>query len=62
MIPGTNNLGNIKDLSGGGVSARDNMTGSTDAYRAYASPSDFASDYASLIARKYRAQLAPVPT
>lgn len=53
VIPGTNNLGNIKDLSGGGVSARDNMTGSTDAYRAYASPSDFASDYASLIARKY---------
>jgi len=53
VIPGTNNLGNIKDLSGGGVSARDNMTGSTDAYRAYASPGDFATDYASLISRKY---------
>ncbi|HHT8835101.1 TPA: glucosaminidase domain-containing protein [Burkholderia cenocepacia] len=53
VVPGTNNLGNIKDFSGGGVSARDNMTGSTDAYRAYASPSDFASDYASLISRKY---------
>ncbi|KUZ35282.1 glucosaminidase domain-containing protein [Burkholderia territorii] len=53
VIPGTNNLGNIKDLSGGGVAARDNMTGTTDSYRAYASPSDFASDYASLIARKY---------
>ncbi|WP_321967666.1 glucosaminidase domain-containing protein [Burkholderia cepacia] len=53
VIPGTNNLGNIKDFSGGGVAARDNMTGSTDAYRAYASPSDFASDYASLISRKY---------
>jgi len=55
VVPGTNNLGNIKDLSGAGVSARDNMTGSTDAYRAYASPSDFASDYASLIARRYPA-------
>ncbi|EKS9798229.1 MULTISPECIES: glucosaminidase domain-containing protein [Burkholderia] len=53
VIPGTNNLGNIKDFSGAGVAARDNMTGSTDAYRAYASPSDFASDYASLISRKY---------
>ncbi|RQY67283.1 hypothetical protein DF109_08015 [Burkholderia stagnalis] len=53
VIPGTNNLGNIKDFSGGGVTARDNMTGSTDAYRAYATPSDFASDYAGLIARKY---------
>ncbi len=53
VVPGTNNLGNIKDLSGGGVSARDNMTGSTDAYRAYASPGDFATDYASLISRKY---------
>lgn len=53
VIPGTNNLGNIKDFSGGGVAARDNMTGSMDAYRAYASPSDFASDYASLISRKY---------
>ncbi|MDR8069428.1 glycoside hydrolase family 73 protein [Burkholderia cenocepacia] len=53
VIPGTNNLGNIKDFSGGGVAARDNMTGSTDAYRAYASPSDFASDYAGLISRKY---------
>ncbi|RQS88077.1 glucosaminidase domain-containing protein [Burkholderia seminalis] len=53
VIPGTNNLGNIKDLSGSGVYARDNMTGSTDAYRAYATPSDFATDYASLISRKY---------
>lgn len=53
VIPGTNNLGNIKDFSGGGVSALDNMTGSTDSYRAYASPADFASDYAGLISRKY---------
>ncbi|MDN7654308.1 glucosaminidase domain-containing protein [Burkholderia multivorans] len=53
VIPGTNNLGNIKDMSGGGVSARDNMMGTTDSYRAYASPADFAADYASLISRKY---------
>lgn len=53
VIPGTNNLGNIKDFSGGGVSARDNITGSTDSYRAYASPADFASEYAGLISRKY---------
>ncbi len=28
IIPGTNNLGNIKDFSGSGVSAKDNATGS----------------------------------
>lgn len=53
VVPGTNNLGNIKDFSGGGVSARDNMTGSTDNYRAYSSPDAFAADQASLLARKY---------
>ncbi len=53
IIPGTNNLGNIKDFSGAGTSATDNMTGSRDKYRTYASPADFASDYASLIQRKY---------
>lgn len=53
VVPGTNNLGNIKDMSGGGVAARDNTTGSTDNYRAYASPDAFASDQASLLARKY---------
>ncbi|MDP9892595.1 hypothetical protein J2W32_000961 [Variovorax boronicumulans] len=53
IIPGTNNLGNIKDFAGGGVAATDNMTGSRDKYRAYASPEAFASDYASLIQRKY---------
>ncbi|WP_186166466.1 glucosaminidase domain-containing protein [Burkholderia gladioli] len=53
VIPGTNNLGNIKDFSGGGVAARDNMTGSNDRYRAYADPQAFADDYASLLARKY---------
>ena len=55
IIPGTNNLGNIKDFSraGTGVAATDNMNGSKDKYRAYATPDDFARDYASLIGRKY---------
>lgn len=53
MIPWTNNLGNIKDFSGRGVSARDNMTGSRDAYRAYATPDAFGDDYVSLITRRY---------
>ena len=55
IIPGTNNLGNIKDFSGSGsgVPATDNMNGSKDKYRAYATPDDFAKDYASLIERKY---------
>ncbi|MBN3777450.1 glucosaminidase domain-containing protein [Burkholderia sp. Ac-20345] len=53
VIPGTNNLGNIKDFSGGGVRARDNATGSNDAYRAYATPNAFADDYAAMIQRRY---------
>jgi N12 class adenine-specific DNA methylase len=53
VIPGTNNLGNIKDFSGGGVAARDNQTGSTDRYRQFASADDFANHYVDLIARKY---------
>lgn len=53
IIPGTNNLGNIKDFAGGGVAATDNMTGSRDKYRTYATPEDFADDYSSLIQRKY---------
>ena len=53
VIPGTNNLGNIMDFSGKGVKAVDNQTGKTDAYRQYASTSDSAKDYASLLARKY---------
>jgi hypothetical protein len=53
VVPGTNNLGNVKDFSGGGVAATDNATGSTDNYRAYSSPDAFAADQASLLARKY---------
>ena len=49
VIPGTNNLGNIKDFSGGGVAATDNMTGSRDKYRRYETPDAFADDYAKLL-------------
>ena len=61
VIPGTNNLGNIKDFTGRGARARDNMTGSDDAYRVYSSPMEFADDYASLIRRKYPAALNTGP-
>lgn len=50
VIPGTNNLGNIK---GKGVSATDNQTGTSDQYKAYASPQDFGNDFSSLISRNY---------
>lgn len=49
VIPGTNNLGNIK---GPGVAAKDNMLGTTDTYRKYATPEAFAEDYAKLIGKK----------
>lgn len=55
VIPGTNNLGNIKDFTGKGVGATDNMTGSRDKYRAYETPDQFVDDYVSLIQRKYPA-------
>lgn len=54
VVPGTNNLGNIKDFSGEGPAATDNMTGSRDSYRAYASPDVFGDDFAGLIGRRYR--------
>ena len=54
VIPGTNNLGNIKDFSGRGVEATDNMTGSRDGYRAYADYNAFGDDYASLLERRYK--------
>lgn len=53
VIPGTNNLGNIKDFSGGGVRAYDAVEKSNDAYRQYKTTSDFAKDYAGLLSRKY---------
>lgn len=57
VIPGTNNLGNIKDFSGGGVLATDNMTGSRDAYRKYGSAEDFGDDFAGLLARRYKSAI-----
>lgn len=51
VIPGTNNLGNIK---GPGVAAKDNQTGSVDQYRAYSSPLDFGNDFVNLIANNYK--------
>ena len=50
VIPGTNNLGNIK---GAGVSARDNQLGTTDTYAKFDNPDAFADNYADLIQRKY---------
>lgn len=54
VIPGTNNLGNIKDFSGRGTAATDNMTGSVDKYRTYDTPDAFGQDFAGLIGRKYK--------
>ncbi|AOJ31425.1 glucosaminidase domain-containing protein [Burkholderia metallica] len=51
IIPGTNNLGNIK---GPGVAAKDNQTGAVDQYRAYPSPLDFGNDFVNLIANRYQ--------
>ncbi|WP_146125266.1 glucosaminidase domain-containing protein [Burkholderia multivorans] len=53
VIPGTNNLGNIKSTNGKGVSAVDNQTGSTDTYNAYPDADAFASNYVNLIKSKY---------
>jgi len=52
IIPGTNNLGNIKDFSGGGVTAKDNQNGSVDKYRAYESADAGADDFAKLLQNK----------
>lgn len=49
VIPGTNNLGNIKDFSGNGTAATDNMTGSRDKYRTYQSVDQFADDFSNLV-------------
>lgn len=57
VVPGTNNLGNIKDFAGGGVAATDNMTGSNDNYRAYATPDEFGQDFAGLLGRRYQSAM-----
>jgi hypothetical protein len=53
IVPGTNNLGNVKQFDGGGVEAIDNMTGSLDRYRKYGSDVDFAKQWAEMLKRKY---------
>ena len=53
VVPDTYNLGNIKDFSGKGVEATDNVTKTKDRYKKYASPEEFGKDYANLIKTKY---------
>lgn len=54
VIPGTNNLGNIKAVAGqGGVAATDNMTGERDNYLQFADANGFADHYAGLVNRRY---------
>lgn len=57
IVPGTNNLGNIKDFSGKGPKAVDNLTKTTDAYRQYETVDDFGDDFAGLLSRRYRTAL-----
>lgn len=50
VIPGTNNLGNIKAVNGqAGTAARDNQLGTTDKYANYDSPQAAAQAYADLL-------------
>ncbi|MBU3577605.1 glucosaminidase domain-containing protein [Polynucleobacter sp. UK-Kesae-W10] len=54
VVPGTNNLGNIKDFSGAGAKAVDNYTKTTDAYRSYKTADDFGNDFAGVIERVHK--------
>lgn len=53
IIPGTNNLGNIKDPTGKGTRAYDKAEGSNDAYARYGSLSEFGQAYVDLIKRNF---------
>lgn len=53
VIPGTNNLGNIMDFSGGGVPAKDNLLQRWDNYRVFKTPEEFGDHYVDLIQRRY---------
>jgi flagellum-specific peptidoglycan hydrolase FlgJ len=53
VVPGTHNLGNIKDFSGGGVAAKDNQTGKIERYRKYDSAEAYFRDYAQQIKRNW---------
>jgi flagellum-specific peptidoglycan hydrolase FlgJ len=57
VVPGTNNLGNIKDFSGAGTKAVDNYTKTTDAYRTYKSADEFGNDFAGVIERVHKGAL-----
>jgi hypothetical protein len=53
VVPGTYNLGNIKDFSGSGVKAKDNQTKTVDAYLKFEDPDTFADYYVDFIKRMY---------
>ena len=53
VIPGTYNLGNIKDFSGAGVRAYDKKEKSNDAYMKFEDPDTFAAYYADFMKRMY---------
>jgi hypothetical protein len=54
VIPGTNNLGNVKSAGPQAVRAVDNQTGSSDSYARYGSADDFGDHFTSLIGRRYQ--------
>ena len=49
IVPGTNNLGNVKQVGPGGVAARDNALGTTDRYAAYATPQAGAQGFGNVV-------------
>jgi hypothetical protein len=53
VIPGTYNLGNIKDFSGAGVKAYDKREKSNDAYMKFEDPETFAAYYSDFMKRMY---------
>jgi hypothetical protein len=53
VVPGTYNLGNIKDFSGSGVSAVDNKLKTRDNYMKFEDPDVFASYYADMMKRRF---------
>lgn len=60
VIPGSNNLGNIKagvSWRGATVSAVDNQTKTSDPYRKYNSADEFGDDYTELLNRRYASAL-----
>lgn len=55
VIPGTNNLGNIKDPTGKGPRAFDKAEGGNDSYRAFSTTDDFGDGFSKLMSlNRYR--------